>query len=360
MLDVVLRNVSFAYREGFALRNIDLLVRGGSCVSIAGLGSSTLLKLISGDLKASDGDVLIGTRSVAKLRRARRPLLYVGREIDAPGRWSVRHALVAAVRQRTLDRIDRQREYDLAVDKWRLQNFADRRLDALSDSERALTHLAAIELRKPGILVADRPLAGCNVETSRWAGEEFYRMLRVIGATVIVAPSSPIELGWADTVVVLEGGAIVQAGRPAQVFTAPLRDASAHATGDVNVIPISIRGNVVHSVIGEWDLPAPPFQGSGVALVRPDDFEIAPRGEESHLIFNIEEAAFQEGRWLCTGILSGAFLLRVVLPRSAQIEKGRLLPLRYDASRFPLIQRDIAFPERAAPTDVVPPMRETR
>jgi hypothetical protein len=69
---------------------------------------------------------------------------------------------------------------------------------------------------------------------------------------------------------------------------------------------------------------------------------------------------FAEGRWSVAGILSGGFLLRVDLPRHVAVEKGKLFALRYDPSRFPLIPREIEPLQLSPPTDVVPPLRETR
>ena len=102
-------------------------------------------------------------------------------------------------------------------------------------------------------------------------------------------------------------------------------------------MPIVIRGNAVESVIGAWEVLDPPFQGSGVALARPEDFLVAAPGEESDLIFGIEEAGFVEGRWLARGVLTGGIMLRVSLPGSTAVHKGRLLALRYDPARFRLL-----------------------
>ena len=364
MLDVSLEAVSFAYRRSsFAIRSVDLVCARSTHTALAGppgAGATTLLKLIAGDLRPDSGEIRLGARRINELRRSRRPLLFVGAEPQLPGRWSVRHALVAAVRQRSLDRIDRKHEFELALSKWRLEQFAGRRLSQISTSERTLVQLAAIELMRPAVLVADRLFAGINPAIFSWAAGELYRAMRVIGATVITAPAFTAELGWADRVAILEGGTLLQAGRPAQVFAAPLGEGAAAATGDLNVIPVSIRGTTVESVVGTWELTPPPFQGPGIALARPDDFTLAERGGESDLIFSIEEAVFDEGRWSATGILSGGFLLRVTLPRAVAPEKGKLLPLRYDPSRFSLIQQEIELPRRSAPTDVVPPLRETR
>jgi ABC-type sugar transport system ATPase subunit len=331
MLEVSLTNITFAnLREVTATfpRSTHTAIIGPS-----GAGASTILKIIAGDIRAHEGEVRIGSRDVTNLKRARRPLLYSTSAIDAPVRWSVRHLLVAAARQRTIDREDRQHEIEMASAKWNL--LLDRRLDTLSSTERTRANLARIEILKPAILVADRILEAAN--PSENLADEFYRTLRVIGTTVITAPSSIVELGAIDRVIVLDGGRVVQEGMPSEVYGNPRSEAAAAATGDVSVVPVTIRGNVVESIIGSWDVDPPPFQGSGIALIRPNDFSVAAPGEESDLIFSVEEANFYGGAWHVRGVLSGAFLLRVTLPGSLAIHKGKLMALRYDPARFTLL-----------------------
>jgi len=139
-----------------------------------------------------------------------------------------------------------------------------------------------------------------------------------------------------DRLVVLDRGRVVQEGAPSAVYRRPISEAAAMATGEVNVIPITIRGNVVESPIGSWNATAS-FPGSGIALARPEDFSVAAAGEESDLIFGIEEASFRDGRWMVTGILTGGLNLRVALPGDFPVHKGRLIPLRFDSSRFVLL-----------------------
>jgi ABC-type sugar transport system ATPase subunit len=305
-------------------------------VGPAGCGASTLLRVIAGDIRES-ADVRIGSRVVNDLKRSRRPLLYTTLAIDAPGRWSVRHLLVAAARQRTIDREDRQQEIELAATKWKLSALLDRRLDSLSSTEATRANLARIEILKPAILLADRILERVNPSELVDLADEFYRTLRVMGTTVITAPSSLVELGAMDRVVVLDSGRIVQEGIPSAVYGDPRSAAAAAATGDVSIVPITIRGTAVESIIGSWDVDPPPFQGSGIALIRPHDFSVAAAGEESDLIFSVEEASFYGGAWHVRGLLSGAFLLRITLPGDVAIHKGKLMALRYDPARFTLL-----------------------
>jgi len=310
-------------------------------VGPAGCGASTLLRVIAGDLRPDSAEVRIGSRVVTDLKRDRRPLLYTTSAIDAPGRWSVQHLLVAAARQRTIDREDRQQEIDLAVTKWKMSAVLDRRLDSLSSTERTRANLARIEVLKPAILIADRILEAVNLSELVDLADEFYRTLRVMGTTVITAPSSLVEIGATDRVVVLDSGRIVQEGIPSEVYGDPRSEAAAVATGDVSVVPVTIRGNVVESIIGSWEVDRAPFQGSGIALIRPDDFSVAGPGEESDLIFSVEEASFYGGAWHVRGVLSGAFLLRITLPGDVAIHKGKLMALRYDPTRFTLLPRTI-------------------
>lgn len=364
MLDLALRNVSFAYPKGrFTLSVRELLFAKSTHTAIVGApgcGASTLLKLITGELRPDRGEMIAGTRAITDLKPARRPVLFVTSALPVPPRWSVQHALIAAVRTRILDRIDRRHEHDLAIAKWRLGELLERRIATLSTSEALLVNLARIELLRPGVLVADRLLEHANPATRDELADEIYRTLRVMGATVISAPSARDELALTDSIVVLDDGNVVQSGSAADVFANPASEAAARATGAVNVVPITIRDRVVDSVIGSWELDEPPFEGTGIALARPEDFVVAQKGEDSDFVFGIEEAGFHEGRWLARGMLSGSVVLRVALPRETNIHKGRLLPLRYDPRRFRLIARDNAPLQPTVPTDVVPALRETR
>jgi ABC-type sugar transport system ATPase subunit len=337
VLEISLHRVSAG-----VLQDVDLTVAAGTHVAVAGppaCGASTLLRVIAGEVRPTAGEVRIGTRAVNDLSRRRRPLLYTTSDPEAPGRWSVQHLLIAAVRTRSLDREDRRHELDLAVTKWRLGALRERRLDALSSTERAFANLARIELLRPGIVIADRLLEHVNPSAVAEVADEVYRTLRVLGATVVIAPSSPVELGMMDAIAVLDAGRLVQHGVASHVFRQPANEAAARATGGVNVIPVTIRGAEVESVIGAWRVDAPPFQGEGVALSRPGDFEVARAGEESDVILAVEEASFYAGAWHVRGILTGALFLHVELPRDAAVHKGKLLPLRYDPARFRLLRR---------------------
>ena len=358
MLDVLLRNVTFRHRDGFALRGVTHTFARNTHTAVIGppsCGATTLLRLIAGTLKPEDGDVIFGQRRVNDVKAAKRPLLDAREE--APGRWSVQHALVAAVRTRSLDREDRHLEYSLAAEKWELVPLLERRIDSLSSTEAARVQCARIELLRPAIVVADKLFERVSASARVSLADALHRTLRVHGTTVISAISSREELAFHDTVLVLNNG---QSGAPAEVFSHPVDEASAIATGEADLIPLTIRGNEVDSVIGSWRVDPAPFQGNGIAVVRPEDFAPAQRGEDSDFVFGVEEAGFAGGRWIARGMLSGGVTLRIELPCDTPIHKGRMLALRYDPARFLLLPRERAELPPTVPTDVVPLMRDSR
>jgi len=341
MLGVALEAVSFAYgARCFAIRDLSATFPRGSHTAVVGppaSGCSTLLRLIAGELRPQSGSIRIGARDVTPLSAARRPLLALWPEVPFPGRWSVRHALVAAVRQRTLDRQDRLHELELAAERWRLAKFLDRPFRSLSQSEQTMVNLARVELLKPAILVCDRPLSGLAASSLAEVADDFFRMLRVLGTTVIVATHSRLELGLTDRLLILSEGEAAQSGMPRQLFDQPAGPAAALATGEINLIPVTVTAGMVESPLGSWRLTGPQFEGPALAMIRPGDLEVAAAGEESDLLFGIEEASFHDGGWMAKGFLTGSVPLRVRLPAATRVQKGRLLPLRYDPGRVRVV-----------------------
>jgi ABC-type Fe3+/spermidine/putrescine transport system ATPase subunit len=299
--------------------------------------------------------VILGQRRVNDVKAAKRPLLFATSAIDVPQRWSVQHALIAAVRSRSLDREDRHHEYALAAEKWELASLLERRISTLSSTEIARVHFARIELLRPAILIADRMLEGVSASARASLADAFFRTLRVHGTTVISAPSSRDELALTDLVVVLHDGRVTQTGSAAELFVRPVDEAAASATGDVDEIR-STSAERPSTIIDRG-------RSRRFRAAHRPRMSRRLRGREPRRRLGCDllcRSRISSGRWLARGVLSGGVTLRIELPAGANIHKGRLLPLRYDPARFTLIARERAPLLTTVPTDVVPPMKDTR
>lgn len=365
MLDVSLEEVTFAVPRSRSWGPFSFRVERGTHTGIAGpsgAGKSLLLRAIEGTVPISGGTLRIGTRPANEIKASSRPILSSERHLRAPGWWSVRHVIVASMRQRTLSREERVDEINAVIQRWELTSLLDRSVRHLSTGERALVRIAQLDALHPGIVLLERIFAGCTMSDRPSLIDRTHRMLRGIGATVISELSGFDEIGVCQQLVVVEQGRITQRGIPSEIYARPRSLAAAAATGIFTEVPIEVSGTEVSSPIGHWEVEAPPFNGSGIAIARPSAFAVAAPGEESDCLFAIEEAEFVDGRWRARGILSGASMLAIELPAESVVRKGKLLPLRYDPRSFVLLPREReAHPTAGAiPIDVIPPMRESR
>lgn len=361
MLDLSVDRISVT-RGAFAIADLSLAFpRGSQTVLIgpSGSGKSTLLAILEGTVRPSSGRVVIGARDATRTGAARRPVVHTFRSQPVPGRWSVRHALVAAARtRRGLDAEDRIAEIERVAAEWELDALADRRARELSTGDALRLRLAQLLLLRPPILLAERLFATATAGTADAIEDRFWRQLRADGCTVVHEIARPEEMGWADRAVVLDGGAVAAEGTPRQVAATAPAPGLAALFGPASAIPIEIEDTEARSALGTWRVDPAPFQGSGVALAHPWDFTLAAPGDESDFIFGIEEARFLGWTWELTGLVSGGTLLRVWIGADAHPSKGRLLPLRFDPSRFRLFEGGGA--PRPVPTDAVPSRAESR
>lgn len=364
MLDIALRELSwFDRKSGLQIGPLSTLFRARTHTAIlgpAGSGKSLLLRLISGEIyPATSGEIILGTRPVTPLSARKRPVFHTEFTLVPPGRWSVRHLLIAAARPRKLNFQERMQEIDRSAARWELETLLERKLATLSSAERLRARLAQIELLRPAVLLCERLFSPVSPSDRATLAHRFHSNLREHGATVISEISDWRELPEFHQVLVVDGGRIVQEGTPADVYANPNSRVAAEALGEVNAVPVVVRGGLVDSPIGEWSEPSAGFDGSGFALLRPDSFELAQRGEESDFIFAVDTAGFAAGVWTLNGVLTGGVPLRVILPDPGDIHRGKLLPLRFRRDRARIVQGS-HLGLRSIPMDVVPPASESR
>jgi ABC-type multidrug transport system fused ATPase/permease subunit len=227
-LRVRFENVRFAYgTEAEVLRGVDLAVEPGEIVAVCGptgAGKTTLLNLLPRFYDPTGGRVLVGGVDtgdvpVAELRRA------VAIVTQKPVLFSVllRENLLSA-------RPDADWEDVLAAcDAAGVSAFVDDLPEAydtligergvnLSGGQRQRVALARALLAGARVLVLDDPMSSVDTETERLLVENLRPA--VAGRTVLVATQRLSTIGVADRAVVLDGGHIVEEGRPAALLAA--------------------------------------------------------------------------------------------------------------------------------------------
>jgi iron complex transport system ATP-binding protein len=254
---IALRAVNFGYGAAAVLRDIGFAVRRGSFVGIIGpngSGKSTLLKLMSGYLRPRGGEVVIEGRPAAGYARDAlgRLIGVVPQETVVSFPFSVME-MVLFGRTPHLTGFGFEAETDLAAARRALERtdalqLAERRITTLSGGERQRVILARALAQEPRILLLDEPAAFLDIRHA----VEMYDLLRDLqrdGITVVsVLHDLNIAALYCDTLVLLNEGAVVQVGSPAEVITYPRLTAvygtevyvdTNDITGALNVLPLS-------------------------------------------------------------------------------------------------------------------------
>jgi putative ABC transport system ATP-binding protein len=222
-----LRDVSRVHGQGaatvHALRGVSLAVRPGELVAVmgpSGSGKSTLLHLAGGLDTASDGDVVLdgvslGRLSAAALARVRRRSVgYVFQDLNLmPALTAVENVMLPRELDGTGTRQAR-REAWAALGEVGVRDLADRFPDEMSGGQQQRVAIARALVGPRQLVLADEPTGALDSAT----GEDVMRVLRArvdAGAAGLLVTHEPRHAGWADRVVFLRDGVLVDTTGPA-------------------------------------------------------------------------------------------------------------------------------------------------
>lgn len=200
-----------------ALRGVSLDVAAGELVAVmgpSGSGKSTLLNLAGGLDRPTEGSVTLEGRELrdlapkqlAELRR--RSAGYVFQDLNLIPSLTVAEN-VALPRELDGVRTARARREAMAVlDEVGLADLGDRFPDDLSGGQRQRAAIARALVGERRLLLADEPTGALDTR----AGDEIIQVLRQradAGAAVLLVTHEPRYAAWADRVVFLKDGQIV-------------------------------------------------------------------------------------------------------------------------------------------------------
>jgi sulfate transport system ATP-binding protein len=154
----------------------------------------------------------------------------------------------------------------------------DRYPAQLSGGQRQRVALARALAVDPDVLLLDEPFGALDSQVRH----ELRRWLRRLHdelhfTSIFVTHDQQEAIEVADTIVVLNGGRIVQSGVPSEVYDSPTSSFVHRFLGQVNELPVQQDGG--RAYIGPMDISAPAAGDDAaprIALIRPHEIEIGP------------------------------------------------------------------------------------
>ena len=224
--------VSVSARAGqFALHDVTFTVpQGGYAVVIGptGAGKTTLLEAIAGLVPTTSGIVRVNGADVTHLPPESRDAGLVYQHAHLFPHLTVGEN-VAYGAKNPADAADMLRRFGL-------EGIAARNVRVLSGGERQIVAIARALAARPGVLLLDEPFAALDPRSRN----DVRRILRSIyyerRCTTIHVTHDFDEAGLlGDLAVLIDGGRVVQAGKPAELFRRPASPYIARFLGAENV-----------------------------------------------------------------------------------------------------------------------------
>lgn len=221
----------------------DISFRQGEYEKIAiagetGSGKSTLLQTIAGLVQASAGHITFeGKRVIGphdKLVPGHEGIAYLSQHYDLPQFLRVEQVLRYA-------NMLQGNEAETLYEVCRISHLAQRKTNQLSGGERQRIALARLLSTWPSLLLLDEPYSNLDKGHKTLLQEVIHDITERLAITCILISHDPHDtLSWADRILVLKGGRIVQQGTPEEVYRHPADAYTAGLFGSYNRIPAEL------------------------------------------------------------------------------------------------------------------------
>ncbi len=297
-----LSGISKKQNDQYSVRDINFTQQYLQRLAIAGetgSGKTTLLKMIAGWIQPDEGEILFNGERIRgpqeQLIAGRKEIAYLSQNFELRNNYRVYELLEYANEMSA-------REALTLYKVCRIDHLLQRRTDQLSGGEKQRIALARLLTGSPRLLLLDEPFSNLD-----WGHKNIIKsVIHDIGARlnitcILVSHDSQDLLSWADTILVMKDGLIIQEGIPEEVYRKPNNIYCAELFGAYNLIdtsPISLFSSQSN---GKW-------KGKQLIL-RPEQIKIVPasdnavRGTVQRLIF--------QGNYYIAEVLTGKELLLV-------------------------------------------------
>lgn len=263
---LVAKGINKTEDEISILKNINFTQQAFEKLAVAGAtgsGKTSLLKIIAGLITPTEGEVLFeGTRVKGpeeKLIAGHPQIAYLSQQFELLSHYRVEEI---AEMKNLLSKTDAETIYQVC----RIDHLLKRWTHQLSGGEKQRIALARLLIAAPKLLLLDEPYSNLDVIHKNILKNVIKDIGEQLKITCILVSHDPVDvLSWADTILVLKDGRLIQRGTPAEVYYQPVNEYTAGLFGKFNVAHNSVFPNISTSYrFIRPELLSISFNGNGV------------------------------------------------------------------------------------------------
>ncbi|ORE96268.1 ABC transporter [Stappia sp. 22II-S9-Z10] len=258
MAEITLDHIGHAYgpaksRSDYALKELHHVWSDGGAYALlgpSGCGKTTLLNIISGLLTPSEGRVLFDGKDVTHLPPEARNIAQVFQFPVVYDTMTVAENLAFPLKNRGVARPVIAARVERIIAMLGLTAEANKRAASLTADMKQKISLGRGMVREDvAAILFDEPLTVIDPHLKWQLRSQLKTLHREFGHTMVYVTHDQTEaLTFADTVVVMYEGEVVQVGTPQDLFERPAHTFVGYFIGSpgMNVLPVALDGAVAH------------------------------------------------------------------------------------------------------------------
>lgn len=303
---VQLAHVSVDFGAFRAVDDVDLTIRAGEFFSFlgpSGCGKTTILRMISGFIEPTAGEITIGGRTMRGIGPNKRPTALIFQNLALFPLMSVWENIAFGLEVRGVPKDKRRARADDLLRTVDLQGSGDKRVSQLSGGQRQRVAIARALAVEPKVMLLDEPLSALDLKLRQHMRSELRAIQKRTDVTFVYITHDQGEaLAMSDRVAVMSAGVLQQVGTPADIYNQPANGFVASFVGENNLLPGQVVG--MEDGFGRFQSPAGSFLarlGPGIAVgssaklyVRPENSRLADAAEgDNTLPIKVSAVAFE-------------------------------------------------------------------
>ncbi len=346
MATITLKDLRHSYsatptsEDDWALKRLDVKWRDGGAYALlgpSGCGKTTLLNIISGLLTPSSGRVLFDDEDVTDLPPDKRHIAQVFQFPVVYDTMTVFDNLAFPLRNRGVPEAEvRQRVAEIA-EMTELTGMLKKRAAGLTaDGKQKISLGRGLVRSDVNVIMFDEPLTVIDPHLKWQLRSKLKELHQKVNRTMIYVTHDQVEaLTFADRVVVMNFGQVVQIGTPVELFEAPKHTFVGHFIGSpgMNLLPCQVNNGsayVASQKVETANKLAGPAQGRLELGVRPEFVNIGSAGLEADVV-RVSDA----GRYRIVDTRLGDHLVKVLVSEDQEVPAGKThLSFNADYSRI--------------------------
>lgn len=234
-------NVTKRFGDFVAVNNVTLDIFEREFFALlgpSGCGKTTLLRMLAGFEKPTEGRVLVDGQDVTDLAPYERPFINMMFQSYALfPHMTVERNIGFGLRQEGMPADQIEQRVNEAMALVELGKFAKRKPHQLSGGQQQRVALARAIAKKPRIMLLDEPLGALDKKLRNQAQFELMRIQETTGTTFIIVTHDQEEaMTVASRIAVMNHGVLMQVSTPGEIYEAPQSRYVAQFIGEVNML----------------------------------------------------------------------------------------------------------------------------